>query len=72
VLFEHRRRLLEPGEWGEEPVAKFRYVGSRRVWRLFCMHRDWKWHRYELLPESASLAALVDEVRRDPSGIFWG
>jgi hypothetical protein len=72
ALFESRPRLLNPAEWGEEPVAKFRHVRSRRVWRLFCMHRDWKWHRYELLPESSSLAPLVDEVRRDPSGIFWG
>jgi hypothetical protein len=72
VLFESRRRLRAPDAWGEEPVAKFRYVASRQLWRLSCMHRDWKWHRYELLPESGSLAALVDEVRRDPSGIFWG
>jgi hypothetical protein len=75
VLFEARPHLLAPASgdaWGEEPVAKFRYVASRRVWRLFCMHRDWKWHRYELLPESNSLAELTDEVGRDPSGIFWG
>jgi hypothetical protein len=72
VLFESRPRLFNPAEWGEEPVAKFRYVASRQLWRLFCMHRDWKWHRYALLPESGSLAELVDEVRRDPSGIFWG
>jgi hypothetical protein len=72
VLFESRPRFLKRDEWGEEPVAKFRYVASRRVWRLFCMHRDLRWHRYELLPESDSLAELADEVRRDPSGIFWG
>jgi hypothetical protein len=72
VLFESRPRFSKPEEWGDDPVAKFRYVASRRVWQLFCMHRDLKWHHYELLPESKSLAELVDEVRRDPSGIFWG
>jgi len=40
--------------------------------RLFCMHRDLKWHSYELLPESDSLAELVNEVRRGPSGVLWG
>lgn len=72
VLFESRPRFGKPEEWGDGPVAKFRYVSSRRVWQLFCMHRDLKWHHYALLPESKSLAELVDEVRRDPSGIFWG
>jgi hypothetical protein len=72
VLFESRARFLKPNEWGEHPVAKFRYVVSRRIWQLHCMHRDLKWHRYELLPESNSLAELAEEVRRDPSGIFWG
>jgi len=72
VLFESRPRFLEPDEWGEGPVAKFRHIKSRRTWQLFCMHRDLKWHRYEILPEAESLAELVDEVRRDPSGIFWG
>lgn len=72
VLFESRPRVLEPEAWREDPVAKFRYVVSRRVWQLFCLHRDLKWHRYERLPESGSLAELAEEVRRDPSGIFWG
>ena len=72
VLFESRPRFRKPEEWGESPVAKFRYIASRQAWQVFCMHRDLKWHRYELLPESPSLARLVDEVRRDPSGIFWG
>ena len=72
ILFESRPRFRKPEEWGEGPVAKFRYVAAREVWQLFCMHRDLKWHRYELLPEATSLARLVDEVRRDPSGIFWG
>jgi hypothetical protein len=72
VLFESRPRYFRPEEWGEEPVAKFRYVASRNCWQLFCMHRDLKWHRYGLLPEAESLAELVAEVRRDPSGIFWG
>jgi hypothetical protein len=72
VLFESRPRFLRPDEWGEEAVAKFRYVASRRHWQLFCMHRDLKWHRYEILPEAESLAELVTEVRRDPTGIFWG
>lgn len=72
VLFESRPRVDHPAEWMEHPVAKFRYVKSRHVWLLHCMFSDLAWHRYEPLPEAASLAELVDEVRRDPTCIFWG
>jgi hypothetical protein len=72
VLFESRPRFDRPAEWLEHPVAKFRYVKSRRVWELYCMLRDLKWHHYEPLPEAPALANLVQEVRRDPTGIFWG
>ncbi len=72
VLYESRPRFDHPAEWMEHPVAKFRYVKSRHVWLLHCMFSDLAWHRYEPLPEAASLAELVEEVRRDPTGIFWG
>ena len=72
VLFESRPRFDRPAAWLDHPVAKFRYVRSRHVWELFCVLRDLKWHRYEPLPEAPSLATLVQEVRRDATGIFWG
>ena len=72
VLFESRARFQRPEEWGEHPVAKFRYIRARHVWQLFCMFRDLKWHKYQPLPEADSLRELVAEVRRDPTGIFWG
>lgn len=72
VLFESRPRFRHPEEWGEIPVAKFRYIRTRHVWQLFCMYRDLKWHRYAPLPEAESFREVVAEVRRDPTGIFWG
>lgn len=36
------------------------------------MFRDLKWHGYEPLAEATDLASLVAEVRKDPTGIFWG
>lgn len=72
VLFESRPRSQKPDEWEEQPVAKFRYIKSRSRWRLYCMLGGLKWHSYERLPESADVARLIREVRRDPTGIFWG
>lgn len=72
VLVERRPRFQKPKEWGELPVAKFRFVKSQATWRLYCMMSDLKWHTYEPLPESPDVKALIEEVRRDPTGIFWG
>ena len=72
ILLESRPRFQDPSEWGEHPIAKFRYVKGSRTWRLFCQHRDLQWHTYAPLPESLDLATLVAEVREDPTGIFWG
>ena len=72
VLFESRPAFQKPHEWREHPVAKFKFIKSRRVWALFCVYRDLNWHVYDPFPESTELAALVSEVEKDPTGIFWG
>ena len=72
ILFESRVRWDDHSQWLEHPVAQFRFVASIERWRLFCMFRDLKWHGYQPLPEAPALAALVAEVKRDPTGIFWG
>jgi hypothetical protein len=53
-------------------VAKFRYVGTQKVWRLYCQHRDLRWHSYPALPAARDFKRLLDEVAADPTGIFWG
>ncbi len=72
VLFEKRPALQAPHEWREMAVAKFKYVGTERVWRLYCQRRDLRWHLYEALPAARSFDRLLDEVAADPTGIFWG
>ena len=72
ILYEERPAFRPPHDWQELVVAKLTYVGTRRKWRLYCQHRDRRWHAYQALPAASSLAALLDEVDRDPTGIFWG
>ena len=40
VLFEERPDFQQPNEWREMAVAKFKYVGTQGLWRLYCQHRD--------------------------------
>ena len=72
ILYEERPSFQPPYDWREMVVAKLTYVGTRREWRLFCQHRDRKWHAYQARPASSSFATLLDEVDADPTGIFWG
>ena len=72
ILYEERPAFRPPHAWQEMVVAKFMYVGTRRQWRLYCQHRDLKWHAYQALPVSRSFARLLEEVDADPTGIFWG
>jgi len=71
-LFASRPAFRPPHAWQDDPIAKFKYVGTRRVWQLYCQMSDLKWHRYEPRFESTDLSTLVREVTQDPTGIFWG
>jgi Protein of unknown function (DUF3024) len=72
ILYEERPAFHPPYDWQELVVAKFTYVETRRQWRLYCQHRDRRWHAYQALPAAANLSTLLNEVDRDPTGIFWG
>jgi len=72
VLFEERPAFHPPHEWQEMVVAKFTYIATQRVWKLYCQHRDSRWHSYEALPRARKFDTVLDEVAADPTGIFWG
>jgi DUF3024 family protein len=72
ILYEERPAFRPPHDWQEMVVAKFTYVGTQRRWRLYCQHRDLRWHIYQALPTASSFSDLLDEVDADPTGIFWG
>ena len=59
-------------EWSSLGVARFRYTTKTGTWELFWRDRNEKWHRYDLLSPTADIRVLLDEVDRDPTGIFWG
>jgi hypothetical protein len=64
--------LGRPGEFTEHGVAKSTYVRTRRVWRVFWMRRDLKWHRYDPAPEVDAIDAFCAVVDEDAFGCFFG
>jgi Protein of unknown function (DUF3024) len=59
-------------EWTTSPVARLRWTASRGEWSLFWRDRNHRWHRYAYTEPTREIAKLLDEIDRDPTGIFWG
>jgi len=70
------RRLWDPEkmgpEWTRVPVATLRYTSSRTEWTLYRPDRNSTFHRCDLAQPTTDLVALLDEIDRDPTSIFWG
>jgi Protein of unknown function (DUF3024). len=62
----------DPSRKADYPVAKARWVETQKVWKLFWMQSDLKWHAYTPLPKSPSIARLLEEVDQDPHCCFFG
>ena len=59
-------------EWMRSPVARLRYNRSRREWALYWPDQNSRFHVYEFAPPTADVDALLEEIDRDPTSIFWG
>ena len=72
TLFEKRRYFKDPTQWTERKIAQFRYDLNENKWKLFWWRHTGKWYKYEDTKPKNNLQNLVDEVDKDPTGIFWG
>jgi hypothetical protein len=59
-------------EWSELPQARMKYDATTRGWTLYWFDRNSKAHLYDLIEPSQPVAAILAEVQRDPTAIFWG
>ena len=71
-IFEVRPHWREPDDTIETPVAKIKYVRSRKVWKLHWKRADLKWHTYQPRAEVESLEEALEVVDRDKMSCFWG
>mgnify|MGYP000565809353 CR=1 FL=1 len=59
-------------QYNEIENAKLTYVKSQKVWKVYWMRQDVKWHSYEPNPVATSIESAVDIVMNDQHGCFWG
>lgn len=71
-LFEIRPRLDDPDQKMESPVAKGTFIKRRKLWKIYWMRADLKWHPYQPTPSVGSIADFFEVVDRDDHGAFFG
>jgi hypothetical protein len=59
-------------EWSSVGVARLRYTATKREWTLQSADSDGRWSRYEYINAVPRVDVLLNEIDRDPTGIFWG
>lgn len=71
-LFEIRSKFRDPSVKIEHPIAKVTYVKKSKSCKVYWMRADLKWHRYDPVPEIASLEVFFRLVEDDQYGCFKG
>jgi hypothetical protein len=59
-------------EWSRLPVARLRCTTASGTWALYWRDRNLRFHRYDRIEPAVNVSELIDEIDRDPTGIFWG
>ncbi len=71
-IFEVRPNFRAPEKKIEAPVAKATYVKTRKIWRIFWMRQDLKWHGYQPVPEVRHFEDFLQVVKEDAHACFFG
>jgi chorismate mutase len=59
-------------EWVRSPVARFRFTKKSTTWSLYWRDSNSRFHRYDPLPPTSDIGALLTELEQDPTALFWG
>ena len=72
ILFEIRPHWQNPDLKMESGIAKATFVKSDKVWKIFWMRSDLKWHSYKPKPIVGDLSVFLKVVEEDKHCCFWG
>ncbi len=72
LILEIRPRWNDPQEQTEMSVAKLRLNRTKNIWQLYWQRASGKWLAYDESTNSTNLDELVNAVREDSCGCFFG
>lgn len=72
LVYEIRPVWNNPSEIQELEVAKATYVKTQRIWKIYWMRSDLKWHGYQPHPQAKTLEEFFSVIQKDEYACFWG
>lgn len=72
LLYEIRPQWNKAENILHHEFAKIRYYKSRGEWNLYWMRASGKWEAYEPNPVATNLHKLLEEIKEDRYGCFFG
>ena len=71
-IFEIWPVWSSPNDYQKLSFAKFRYIKSKKIWKLYWMRASGKWQSYEPHPESSNIESILHCIEEDAYGCFYG
>lgn len=71
-IYEIRPLWNNPKEIQNIPFAKIRFYKSKQLWNLYWMRASGKWELYEPFSESTYLDKIIEVIKEDKHGCFYG
>lgn len=71
-ILEIRPKWDDPETKMSVPVARARFIKSRKIWKVYWMRASGKWEPYEPGHEVRDVAQFVKIVKEDALGCFFG
>jgi hypothetical protein len=71
-IIETRPHFIRKHEWTEHPVARMKYDPGTLKWQLYWRRASGKWMKYPELTPTSRLQSLIEVIKEDRFGVFWG
>ncbi|WP_083330473.1 MULTISPECIES: DUF3024 domain-containing protein [Pseudoalteromonas] len=71
-IFERRPDFFDKTQYNEFDNVKLTYVKSQKVWKIYWLRQNLKWHGYEPEPTANTIERALEVVMNDEFGCFWG
>jgi len=71
-IYEIRPVWDNPGEKQNIPIARMRFYKSKQLWNLYWMRANEKWELYEPFSESTYIDKIIEVIKKDKHGCFFG
>ena len=72
IIYEIRPVWNNPEQIQNIEFAKIRFYKSRKEWTLYWMRASGKWQLYEPFPKSTHLDKIMNVLKEDKHGCFFG